>query len=157
MPSLVKRVAQLAVAVTLATTGIMAVGATQAMAYSCTHGYTTWVFGPSSVAKADVSVYWGCSDGKDHWSGTVYDTKCDAHSGRFVIGGDAEADPVSTDEFPVTHAKWNYTYTAGNGCGTYTTFSGSGSPVATERITIGAGNCNWWELGCVFGLDQIDV
>ena len=146
-----------AVAVTLAMTGLMAVDATQALAYSCADDYTTWVYGPSGVAKADVTIYWGWSDRKDHWSGTVYDTKCDAHPAHFVIAGDVEADPVSVDSFPVVQADWHYANTDANGCGTYTTFSGSGSPAATETITIGAGNCNWRDGGCEYGLDQFVV
>jgi len=156
MRTVLRRARLLALAAVLGLGTVAVVGISPAYASGCTHGQAEWVFGPNGVSKANVTVYWGCPDGKDHWSGTVYDTKCDAHPGRFVIGGDAEADPVSVDEFPVARALWNYTYTAGNGCGTYTTFSGSGA-AATNRITVGAGNCNWWEIGCLFGLDQIEL
>jgi len=93
-------------------------------------------------------LYWGCSDGRDHWNGTLYDTKCDAHSAKLVMAGDV-IDPTADN--PLGGAIWTWNATDSNGCGTYTTFSGS-EPAASSDVVAGVGNCNWWEINCDFGV-----
>ncbi|HET7018180.1 MAG TPA: hypothetical protein VFI65_29955 [Streptosporangiaceae bacterium] len=154
MRTVLRRATHLVAAVSLAMTGLLALGTTEAQAaYNCNHGEGSWVYGPG--AKVDIFVYWGCSDNRDHWNGTVYDTKCDAHAGHVEVAADLSIDPT-VDGFDSSHAQWVWSATAGNGCGTWTTFSGS-DPSALDEITVGTANCNWWELNCNWGLLKIPV
>ena len=143
---LISRAVRAAAAVVLAVGGLTVLGAGQAQAYSCSHGSGEWIFGPNGVSKVDLFMYWGCSDGKQHWNGTLYDTKCDAHAARLIIAGD----PTYAPDNPFGMATFDWRFSTSNGCGTSSTFSGSGK--AYSYIRAGVGNCNSWELTCGYTL-----
>lgn len=114
--SFVRRALSGASALTLALGGALVLAGGPAQAATCSHGLIETLYADGGVSHASLSLSWGCSDGKVHWSGTLYDDKCDAMAGRIAfIGG--FVDGQGSD--------WEWAANAGNGCGTHSTFGGS--------------------------------
>jgi hypothetical protein len=123
-------VVALAAAASLAVTG-------PAQAYTCSGGRSITVTG--DVSKVSVTFYPECSDNLSHWSGTLYDTKCDGRSARAVL--------VANQAYG--YWQWAHGYNAGNGCGTSSTFRGSDRSVIdywglSWVVEVSAGACNTW-------------
>jgi hypothetical protein len=107
-----------------------------AQAYTCSTSRSLTVTG--DVSKTTITFYPHCSDGKSHWSGTLWDTKCDGRSARVVL--------VANQQYGVW--QWDHGYNAGNGCGTYSTYSGFDNSVVAYAgvswaVEVSVGACSW--------------
>jgi hypothetical protein len=110
--------------------------ASPAQAHTCSPAHSRSFTADDGVARAQVTFYPRCGDGRSHWHGTVWDTLCDARAGRFYI----IANPIETAQ------QWGHHYNVPNGCGTSTTFSGSDQyvgVVTTWHVVVGVLACNW--------------
>lgn len=108
-----------------------------AQAYTCSGGRTITVTG--SVSKTTVTFYPECSDNRSHWNGTLWDTKCDSRAARVSL----------TANQAFGYWQWSHGYTAGNGCGSSASYSGSDASVidyagSSWIVDVAAGACNTW-------------
>jgi hypothetical protein len=108
-----------------------------AQAYTCSGGRTLTVTGTAS--RTTITFYPECSDNRSHWHGTLWDTSCDAKAARVSL--------IANQAFG--YWQWDRAHTAGNGCGTSASYSGSDASVIDYRgsswlVEVGVGACNFW-------------
>jgi hypothetical protein len=120
---------------TMVAAGILA-AAGPAQAYSCSGGHTISVVG--DVSRTTITFYPQCSDGKSHWNGTLWDTKCDGRSARLSL--------VANQAYG--YWQWAHAYNAGNGCGSSSTYVGSDRSViayagSSWSVEVAVGACSW--------------
>jgi hypothetical protein len=142
---MIRRALQVILAVALTSGGAVMAGSTaaQAASYTCAHSQNITVNSAWGVSHVVMTARWQCTDGKFHSSGTLYDDKCDARAGRLAVTANGYYLP--DQEY---YRQWDWDTNAGNGCGTYSTFSMSepavevspGAPQGDVKIQVGA--CN---------------
>jgi hypothetical protein len=115
-----------------------------AQAYTCSGGRTITVTG--DVSRTTITFYPECSDNRSHWNGTLWDTKCDGRSARVSM--------VANQRYG--YWQWEHGYTAGNGCGSGASYSGSDASVidyagSSWIVEVAVGACSWscasWTYG----------
>jgi hypothetical protein len=130
-----RRVRGLLLALTFLLPVTFAAAAAPAQAYTCSGGRSVSFSADDGVASTTMTLYPRCSDNKAHFSGVIRDTKCDGRAARIVLVANWTADQWS----------WERLYEAPNGCGTSSSFQGSGSALTGSnwyvRVAIGA--CSW--------------
>lgn len=132
-------VTRIVVAVVPAATMLMA-GAAPAQAYSCSVTQWTTLYQPQGVAHADLAFSSSCNDGQMHWSGRVYDDKCDGRAGEVGLIMDQFIALDGSVDFA-----WQHDYTTSNGCGTSATFSGSDrDPGGSWTLSFVVIACSGW-------------
>jgi hypothetical protein len=120
-------------AITLGGTLFLVAGPAQA--FTCAHSANHSLTNSTGVSHANFTVSYGCSDGKLHWSGTLYDDKCDSRAARISIySGFIES----------LGDQWEWSANAGNGCGTHSTFSGSDPAPNDGEITVDVYAANFY-------------
>jgi hypothetical protein len=125
-----------AVAVLAMVATAMLAAAGPAQAYTCSGGRTISVVG--DVSRTTITFYPHCSDGRSHWNGTVWDTRCDGRAARVVL--------VANQAYG--YWQWDHGYNAGNGCGSSATYSGSDRSVVAYAgsnwiVEVSVGACSW--------------
>jgi hypothetical protein len=120
--------------VAMVAAGVLVV-AGPAQAYTCSGGRTITVTG--DVSRTTITFYPQCSDGKSHWNGTLWDTRCDARSARVGL--------VANQRYG--YWQWDHGYNAGNGCGSSSTYAGSDRSVLAYAgsnwiVEVGVGACS---------------
>jgi hypothetical protein len=116
---------------------VVAVGvAAPAQAYSCSSW--SYVSMSSGVSELDYNFAPRCSDGQSHVYGTVYDTSCDGRQAQGFM--QVETVPEIGSPWQV----WLKSAAVDNGCGNYTTFTGSGpEPATSSGQTWRVHACTW--------------
>jgi hypothetical protein len=124
-------------ALTVTLTGVLFISVAAAQAYTCSGARSATYYNASGVSHVSITVYPTCSDGQMHFSGIIYDDKCDAREGQLALVGDPLDSGFGTFE------QWEYGAYAGNGCGTHSSFSGHEAELYSPAdLEIGIGACS---------------
>jgi hypothetical protein len=117
---MIRRIMHIVLAAGLVTAGGVILGSTaaQASSYSCLYSKAVSLYNQGGVSHVSMTANWQCSDGRFHASGTLYDDLCDHRSARLVLTANGYLLP--DQEY---YDQWDWGANAGNGCGTYSTFS----------------------------------